>query len=175
VAMTANPIGLIVAGVAALIAVIVYCWTKFAGFRAFLITMWDVWRKFGDLIKTYVVDRIKELIRGVGLLSKVFSKLFSGDFKGAAVDFAEGVKNVSGVNSAVQLVKNTVGTVRGIGGTFQKSLAAERAKDKQKELYREQKNSGTFHKTVLVRPNDPCPCGSGKKYKRCHGRKGAEA
>ena len=48
-------------------------------------------------------------------------------------------------------------------------------KDKQKELYREQKNSGTFHKTVLVRPNDPCPCGSGKKYKRRHGRKGAEA
>lgn len=134
VAMTANPIGLIVAGVAALIAVIVYCWTKFAGFRAFLITMWDVWRKFGDLIKTYVVDRIKELIRGVGLLSKVFSKLFSGDFKGAAADFAEGVKNVSGVNSAVQLVKNTVGTVRGIGGTFQKNLAAERAKDKQKEM-----------------------------------------
>ena len=133
VAMTANPIGLIVVGVAALIAVIAYCWTKFAGFRAFLITMWDVWRKFGDLIKTYVVDRIKELIRGVGLLSKAFSKLFSGDFKGAAADFAEGVKNVSGVNSAVQLVKNTVGTVRGIGGTFQKNLAAERAKDKKKE------------------------------------------
>lgn len=133
VAMTANPIGFIVAGVAALIAVIVYCWTKFAGFRAFLITMWDVWRKFGDLIKTYVVDRIKELIRGVGLLSKAFSKLFSGDLEGAAADFAEGVKNVSGVNSAVSLVKSTAATVRGIGGTFQKNLAAERAKDKQKE------------------------------------------
>jgi len=24
-----------------------------------------------------------------------------------------------------------------------------------------------------VYPNDPCPCGSGKKYKQCHGRKGA--
>jgi preprotein translocase subunit SecA len=23
--------------------------------------------------------------------------------------------------------------------------------------------------------NDPCPCGSGKKYKKCHGRQGAEA
>ena len=133
VAMTANPIGLIVVGVAALVAIIAYCWTKFAGFRAFLITMWDVWRKFGDLIKTYVVDRIKELIRGVGLLSKAFSKLFSGDFKGAAADFAEGVKNVSGVNSAVSLVKNTAATVRGIGGTFQKNLAAERAKDRKKE------------------------------------------
>ena len=21
-----------------------------------------------------------------------------------------------------------------------------------------------------IRPNDPCPCGSGKKYKKCHGR-----
>ncbi len=26
-----------------------------------------------------------------------------------------------------------------------------------------------------VYPNDPCPCGSGKKYKQCHGRKGAPA
>ena len=22
-----------------------------------------------------------------------------------------------------------------------------------------------------IYPNDPCPCGSGKKYKNCHGRK----
>ncbi|MCB7059978.1 SEC-C domain-containing protein [Eggerthella lenta] len=21
-----------------------------------------------------------------------------------------------------------------------------------------------------IYPNDPCPCGSGKKYKQCHGR-----
>ena len=24
---------------------------------------------------------------------------------------------------------------------------------------------------VKIYPNDPCPCGSGKKYKQCHGRK----
>ena len=24
-----------------------------------------------------------------------------------------------------------------------------------------------------IYPNDPCPCGSGKKYKNCHGRMGA--
>ena len=23
-----------------------------------------------------------------------------------------------------------------------------------------------------IRPNDPCPCGSGKKYKQCHGKAG---
>ena len=27
--------------------------------------------------------------------------------------------------------------------------------------------------TEKVYPNDPCPCGSGKKYKHCHGRPGA--
>ncbi len=29
--------------------------------------------------------------------------------------------------------------------------------------------------SVKIYPNDPCPCGSGKKYKNCHGRAGAEA
>ena len=43
--------------------------------------------------------------------------------------------------------------------------------DKRKELYREQKRSGTIVKGHKVGRNDPCPCGSGKKYKFCCGRK----
>ena len=44
--------------------------------------------------------------------------------------------------------------------------------DKQKELYKEQKRSMTVvHETPKVYPNDPCPCGSGKKYKKCCGKK----
>ena len=42
--------------------------------------------------------------------------------------------------------------------------------EKQKALYREQKKSGTVVKGHKVGRNDPCPCGSGKKYKFCHGR-----
>lgn len=42
--------------------------------------------------------------------------------------------------------------------------------DKRKALYREQKESTTVHKDKKVYPNDPCPCGSGKKYKKCCGR-----
>lgn len=42
--------------------------------------------------------------------------------------------------------------------------------EKQKELYTEQKKSGTVIKGPKIYPNDPCPCGSGKKYKKCHGR-----
>ena len=42
--------------------------------------------------------------------------------------------------------------------------------DKRKALYREQKSSTTIVKPDKVYPNDPCPCGSGKKYKKCCGR-----
>lgn len=42
--------------------------------------------------------------------------------------------------------------------------------EKRKELYKEQKSSTTVVKDAKVYPNDPCPCGSGKKYKKCCGR-----
>ena len=40
------------------------------------------------------------------------------------------------------------------------------------ELYKKQKASGTVRREGhKIYPNDPCPCGSGKKYKKCCGRK----
>lgn len=42
--------------------------------------------------------------------------------------------------------------------------------ERKKELYLEQKKSGTVVKEKKIGRNDPCPCGSGKKYKHCCGR-----
>ncbi|KSV58403.1 SEC-C metal-binding domain-containing protein [Acetivibrio ethanolgignens] len=42
--------------------------------------------------------------------------------------------------------------------------------ERRKELYKEQKASGTIVRGKKVGRNDPCPCGSGKKYKFCCGR-----
>ena len=42
--------------------------------------------------------------------------------------------------------------------------------DTTRRLYLEQKKSGTIVKEQKIYPNDPCPCGSGKKYKKCCGR-----
>ena len=44
--------------------------------------------------------------------------------------------------------------------------------DTRKALYKEQKSSTTIVKGAKIYPNDPCPCGSGKKYKKCCGKKG---
>ena len=44
-------------------------------------------------------------------------------------------------------------------------------KEKKEELYKEQKRSTTVvNDTPKIYPNDPCPCGSGKKYKKCCGK-----
>ncbi len=42
--------------------------------------------------------------------------------------------------------------------------------EKRTEIFREWKASKVFVAEKKVGPNDPCPCGSGKKYKKCCGR-----
>ena len=44
------------------------------------------------------------------------------------------------------------------------------SEEELKKLYKEQKESGTIRKEKKIGRNDPCPCGSGKKYKNCCGR-----
>lgn len=45
------------------------------------------------------------------------------------------------------------------------------SEDLRKELYHKNKTSGTMRREgKKIYPNDPCPCGSGKKYKKCCGR-----
>ena len=40
----------------------------------------------------------------------------------------------------------------------------------RKQLYKKQKLSGTVVKGKKIGRNEPCPCGSGKKYKQCCGK-----
>ncbi|MCR5527212.1 MAG: SEC-C domain-containing protein [Lachnospiraceae bacterium] len=43
--------------------------------------------------------------------------------------------------------------------------------EEKEQYYKEQKRSQTFVRgEKKVGRNDPCPCGSGKKYKFCHGK-----
>ena len=43
-------------------------------------------------------------------------------------------------------------------------------KDRRKELFLTQRKSGTIVKEKKIGRNDPCTCGSGRKYKQCCGR-----
>ncbi|SHJ86788.1 SEC-C motif-containing protein [Hathewaya proteolytica DSM 3090] len=42
--------------------------------------------------------------------------------------------------------------------------------DKRKSIQKDYRDSKTVVKEVRIGRNDPCPCGSGKKYKKCCGK-----
>lgn len=44
------------------------------------------------------------------------------------------------------------------------------SEEELKRFYKEQKESTTVRKGKKIGRNDPCPCGSGKKYKKCCGK-----
>lgn len=130
-AMTANPIGLIIVGIAALTAGIVYCWNRFAGFRAFIITMWDTMKQFGSIIKDYILDRITGLIKGVGQVGQVLAKLFSGDFSGAWDTAKDAFANISGAKALSNAIGKGKEVIGGVQGKWQETYAKEQAKERK--------------------------------------------
>lgn len=175
VAMSANPIGLIIIGIAALVAAVVYCWNKFAGFRAFILTMWDTLKGFGNIIKEYVINRFNDMLSGLGKLGEALRKLFTGDFKGAASAAAEGLKKLSGAESVAKAVSSTKQLIGKVGGNYQAHLQNERSKDKKKQAARSGNKISTpglvgSTETVVFGKEKP---GKGKKGRK-GGRKSAE-
>ncbi|MDR1116221.1 MAG: phage tail tape measure protein [Tannerella sp.] len=105
IAMNANPIGLIITGIAALVAGIVLCWNKFEGFRKVVLGVWEVIKGFGNILKNFVIDRIKGIISGLGAMGQAIAKLFSGDFSGAWESAKQGVRDLSGIDAAKKAVE----------------------------------------------------------------------
>ena len=131
-AMTMNPIGLIIAGIAALVAVIVTCWNKFAGFRAVILTVWDTMKGFAGLIKDLVISRIQSLLQSIKV-GEALVKLFRGDFSGAWQSAKEAGSLFLNVDGARQAVSSARNIVSGIPQNFQSRLDTERTKQKAKD------------------------------------------
>lgn len=130
--MKANPVGLAVAGIAALIAVITTCWNKFAGFRAVILTVWDALKGFGKAIMNLVVSRVVSLVQSVGKLGQALGRLFTGDFSGAWESAKEAGKlllNIEGRRNAWNDVRSTVS---GLGSRYDYRLEQERKKQEAK-------------------------------------------
>lgn len=78
-AMTANPIGVIIVAIGALVGAIVYAWNKFEGFRRFVLGLWDsfkaVFTNLGNLASS-VLGGIGDLL--VGIFTFDTEKIASG-------------------------------------------------------------------------------------------------
>ena len=130
--LTMNPIGIVIAAVGALAAAVIYCWNKFAGFRAFLMTMWDVIKQFGEIIKDFIINRMMDMLDGLGDIAKALKALFSGDFKGAWESAKSSVGKLTGANAVGEAVAKSRNAINGAASTFNAHLARENAKDAAK-------------------------------------------
>ena len=176
-ALNANPIGIVITVIAALVAAVVYCWNKFAGFRAFILTMWNTMKGFGNIIKEYVIDRLKTLLSGIGKIGEAFAKLFNGDFKGAWSSAVNGVKDISGITSAEKALKSTKQLAGGVAAEYDKNYRIESQKQQQKDTKKEAAiaTPGTKGSSEEVVLNAASGGKSGKGGKGGKGNKTAEA
>ncbi len=126
--MNMNPVGLIVSGIAALIAIIVVCWNKFAGFRAVILTVWDTMKGFGNMLKEFVIDRITGILTGIGKLGQALVMLFKGDFSGAWNTAKEAGSMLIGKDAIKNAVSSTKDVIGGVKGSYQSNLAEQTKK-----------------------------------------------
>lgn len=61
----------------------------------------DAIKGFGKFLKEFVMDRVTNLMDGLGFLGSAISKLFKGDFSGAMADAKKGVTNLAMANPLI--------------------------------------------------------------------------
>lgn len=105
-AMSLNPIGIVIAAIVALVAVVVLLWNKFGWFRGAVLGVWEVLKGLGTMIENYVINRFTELLNGITGIGKALVSFIKGDFEGAIKQGAEAGKNLLGVNSKAQALKD---------------------------------------------------------------------
>lgn len=147
VAMTANPIGIVVVAIGALVAGIIVAYQTFDTFRATLNGVWAVAKQVGEnlmglftkipdmIIKSFtqIPTAIKNVFSGVG---ELFSAIFSGDF-GKIPDILKGIGgNLLDANPVTGLAKQVFQEVtKGTGDAFNEAYdetMTQAEKDKKK-------------------------------------------
>ena len=132
-AFVASPIGWIVLAVGALTAAVVYCWDRFAGFRAFLLTAWDTVKGFGQILKDALIDRFRQILRGLGAVGKALVSLVKGDFNEAWEHASNGAKDLIGGNQIKQTASRSRELAAQTGNWYETHLQREQEKQQAKD------------------------------------------
>lgn len=88
--MMLNPIGLVIAGIAALVAAVIYCYNKFDWFRGIIHGVWESFKALVQFIKEGVMVYVNSLVDMFSGLGNIIKSVFSADWDG----IKEGAKQV---------------------------------------------------------------------------------
>jgi tape measure domain-containing protein len=61
IAMMANPIGLVIAAIAALVVGVIWAWNHFEGFRNTILSVWEVMKVLWNYVKDWISPAIREI------------------------------------------------------------------------------------------------------------------
>ena len=134
----------------------------------------EVYKKVLQSYDAPLTGTVKALAQQVGMDSVAFM----GYLDGANSSFADGEKDLDALTEESEVTLNF---------DFEKlffNMHEAKAdwlytlpewndvlsEEKRREITKAYRASKIFVAPVQVGRNDPCPCGSGKKYKNCHGR-----
>ncbi|MEC3875934.1 hypothetical protein [Chryseobacterium salviniae] len=106
IAMSANPIGLVILAIAALVGIIVFAWNKFGWFRGAVLGTWEVLKGFGTMIKNYVINRFTELLKGITGIGQALVAFFKGDWKTAWEIGKKSAGQLMGADSAAKALQD---------------------------------------------------------------------
>lgn len=132
VAWLANPMVWIPAVIMAVVVAIVYAWNKFEGFRGAILGVWEVLKGFGDVMKTYIINRIQGMLTGISGLGKAISAFFRGDWAQAWETGKEAVSDIVGLEARQQAAGGLVDLGKTAGEKFQTGYqkGAQQVRDK---------------------------------------------
>lgn len=129
VAMNANPIGIIIALIAGLVAGFAVLWNKSEGFRNFFTGLWEGIKNIVGGVVSAIGDFFSGLWEGIKGIFGGVGEWFGGVFSGAK-DLAVGAWE--GISGAFTTVKNGItGVFSNIGGWFKDKFTEGREKSKQ--------------------------------------------
>jgi len=164
VAASANPIGLIVLAIGALIGGLVVAYNKFDAFRAIVQGTWEVIKGFGTILKDYIIDRIKGLLSGFGSIINALKLLKSGDVQGAWNATKQGVMDISGITADKKAFESTKKLKGAFSNKYNESMS-ESAKKKAEEAGSTAKVPGAPVATNNAASADAKSIGTGSQTK----------
>lgn len=121
--MMLNPIGLVVAGIAALISIIVIAYNKVSWFRGIIDGLWESFKTFVSFIKNGVINVVKGLVDTFSGLGKIIKSVFDTNWDGVAEGFNQatgGVKTVMNGASDLMPVSAMINHGEKLGESFMK-------------------------------------------------------
>lgn len=144
-AFAANPIGMIIIAIAAVIAIVVVCYKHFAGFRAFLWATWAVIKEVGSIIVDYF-SGLKNILIGTFTLDgdqvvKGMMQLKSATFdagarlaKASKEGWKKGMEDFAKDNPAEEGKEKKTKGLGGLKPMTTAPVGGTKAKDKTKEV-----------------------------------------